>query len=61
MDTEDLTFKVVRVYGSDDKVIVRASNLLLCRAAYDKAPFMYPTDHLEMRQGARVIEKSKEG
>ena len=60
METEDLTFKVVRVYGPDDEVIVRASNLLLCRVAYDKALFMYPTDHLEMRQGARVIEKSKE-
>jgi hypothetical protein len=22
--------------------------------------FMYPTDHLQMRQGARIIEKSKE-
>jgi hypothetical protein len=29
-------------------------------AAFEKAIFVYPNDHLEMRQGARVILKSKE-
>jgi hypothetical protein len=27
-------------------------------AAFEKALFVYPTEHLEMRQGARVIAKS---
>ena len=57
---EELSFKVVKVLGSRDEVIVYASNLLVCRAAYQKALFMYPADHLQMRQGARIIEKSKE-
>jgi len=28
--------------------------------AFEKAIFVYPNDHLEMRQDARVILKSKE-
>ena len=59
MEHEQLYFKVVKVRGEHDDVIVYASNLLICRAAYQKALFMYPTDHLQMRQGARIIEKSR--
>jgi hypothetical protein len=43
-----------------DEVIVRSSNFLICKAAYEKALFVYPNEHLEMRQGARIILKSKE-
>jgi hypothetical protein len=32
----------------------------ICKAAFEKAIFVYPSDHLEMRQGARVILKSSE-
>ena len=39
-----LSFKVVKVRGDHDEVIALASNLLVCRAAYQKALFMYPTD-----------------
>jgi hypothetical protein len=60
METQELSFKVVKVQGEHDEVIAYAANLLICRAAYQKALFMYPTDHLQMRQGARIIEKSKE-
>jgi len=35
-------------------------NFLICRAAYEKALFVYPKDHLQMRHGARIIMKSKE-
>jgi hypothetical protein len=35
-------------------------NLLICKAAFEKALFVYPDAHLEMRQGARIILKSKE-
>jgi hypothetical protein len=41
-------------------VIVRSSNFLICKAAFEKALFVYPKDYLEMRQGARIILKSKE-
>ena len=35
-------------------------NFLICKAAFEKALFVYPDAHLEMRQGARIILKSKE-
>ena len=43
------------------EVIARAGNYEVCKAAFDKALFLYPTEHLQLRQGARVICKSKEG
>jgi hypothetical protein len=42
------------------EVIVRAGNYEICKAAFDKALFVYPTQRLELRQGARVICKSRE-
>jgi hypothetical protein len=42
-------------------LVVRSSNFLLCKAAFEKALFLWPTEHLEMRQGARIILRSKEG
>jgi hypothetical protein len=41
------------------EVIARAGNYEICKAAFDKALFVYPAQHLELRQGARVICKSK--
>jgi hypothetical protein len=35
------------------------SNLLIARGAYREAARMYPEDLIELRQGARIIEKSK--
>jgi hypothetical protein len=32
----------------------------ICKAAFEKAIFVYPNDHLEMRQGTSVILRSKE-
>ena len=43
-----------------DEVIALVGSFVICKAAFDKALFVYPTDHLEMRQGARIILKSKE-
>ena len=57
---EDLSFTIVKVYDARDEVIVRSSNFLICKAAFEKALFVYPNEHLEMRQGARIILKSKE-
>jgi hypothetical protein len=56
--TEDLPFKVVRSNGTDE-VLARAMNLLVARATYREAARLYPEDLIELRQGARVIEKSR--
>ena len=39
------------VLGSRDEVIARVENFLICKAAFEKALFVYPDAHLEMRQG----------
>ena len=57
----ELSFKVVRLEPGGQEVIARAGNYEVCKAAFDKALFVYPTQHIELRQGARVICKSKEG
>jgi hypothetical protein len=56
---EGLGFKIVKT-NAHDEVIIRGSNYEICKAAFEKAIFVYPNDRLEMRQGARVICKSKE-
>jgi hypothetical protein len=32
----------------------------ICKAAFEKALFVYPNEYLEIRQGSRIILKSKE-
>jgi hypothetical protein len=48
------------MHGAKEEVIARVENFLMCKAAFAKALFVYPDAHLEMRQGARIILKSKE-
>jgi hypothetical protein len=50
--------KVVRSNGTDE-VLARAVNMLIARGAYREAARMYPEDLIELRQGARIMEKSK--
>jgi hypothetical protein len=50
----------VRLEPGGQEVIARAGNYEICKAAFEMALFVYPTQHLELRQGARVICKSKE-
>ena len=57
---EELPFKIVRMHGVRDEVIARVENFLICKAAFEKALFVYPDAHLEMRQGATIILRSKE-
>ena len=57
---EELSFKVVKVHPAYDEPIAYAANLLVGRAAYETAARMYPRERIEMRQGARIIERSKE-
>src|SRR5271166_5679599 len=56
---EDLGFKIVKTNGGDE-LLARIGNYEICKAAFEKALFLYPNEHLEMRQGARVILKSRE-
>ena len=37
----------------------RAINLVIAKGAYSAAAQMYPDDKIELRHGARVVEKSK--
>jgi hypothetical protein len=70
MDVGDLTDSEGRGHGrpwaqdrqtnGGDELLARIGNYEICKAAFEKAIFIYPNDHLEMRQGARVILKSKE-
>jgi len=46
---EELPFKIVKMVGSKDEVIARVENFLICKAAFEKALFVYPDAHLEMR------------
>ena len=57
---EELSFKIVRMHGPRDGVIAHVQNFLIRKTAFEKALFVYPDAHLEMRQGARIILKSKE-
>jgi hypothetical protein len=57
---EELSYKIVKVHRTGDELIARVGNLVVCRAAYEKALFVWPTEHIEMRQGARIILKSRE-
>jgi len=41
------------------KFLARAVNMLIARGAYREVARKYPEDRIELRQGARVIEKSK--
>ena len=53
-------FKIVKMLGTRDEVIARVENFLVCTAAFEKALFVYPDAHLEMRRGAKIILKSKQ-
>jgi hypothetical protein len=57
---EELSFRILKVHPAYDEVIALAANQLVGRAAYETAVRMYPRERIEMRQGARIIEKSKE-
>jgi hypothetical protein len=55
----DEGFKIVKVQGTSDEVLARIDNFEICRAAFEKALFVYPKEHLEVRQGTRVVLESK--
>ena len=57
MAGENLPFKIVRTNGSDE-VIARAADLLVGRAAFERASALHPRDVIELRSGALVIGRS---
>jgi len=56
--SDELPFKVVRS-NSHDELLAQAVNLFIVRGAYREAARIYPDDRIELRQGARVIERSR--
>ena len=56
--TNELPFNVIRK-SKRDEVLTRETNLLIARAAYGLAVELLPRDRIELRQGARIVEKSK--
>jgi hypothetical protein len=54
---DQLVYKVVISNGSDE-VLARASKFELAKVAYAKAVEMLPRELVELRHGARIIERS---
>ena len=59
MEDEDLGFKVVKDLGAHDELLARAATLPIALGAYGAAVRMYPDEVIELRQGARVVERSR--
>jgi hypothetical protein len=59
VNDEDLSFKVVKDLGAHDELLALAANLPIARAAYEAAVKMYPGEVIELRQGARVVARSR--
>ena len=57
---EELAFKILKIDGARCEVIAQIDNFAVCKAAFEKALFVFPHDHLELRNGTRVILRSKE-
>jgi len=57
----ELSFKVVRVEPTTQKVLARAGNILIARAAFDVAVSLYQTDEIELRQGSRILRSNSGG
>jgi hypothetical protein len=45
--------------NSHDETLARCTNLPIAQAAYRAAASMYPEDLIELRQGARIVERSR--
>jgi hypothetical protein len=56
----DLTFKVVRLETAGQELLALADNLAVARAAFDTSVSLWPAAEIELRQGARIIRKSRQ-
>ena len=57
---DELPYKIVKTYAARDELVARVGDLQVSIAAFERAVFVWPNEHLELRQGARIIMKSKE-
>jgi hypothetical protein len=56
---EDLSFKVVKDLGAHDELLALAATLPIAHGAFEAAVKMYPGEVIKLRQGARVVERSR--
>jgi hypothetical protein len=56
----ELTFKIVRLETGGQEVLARTGNFMVARAAFDTSISLWPVAEIELRQGARVILKSRD-
>jgi hypothetical protein len=56
---DELGFKVVKDLGVHDEILALAANLPIARGAFEAAVKMYPGEVVELRQDARVVERSR--
>jgi hypothetical protein len=54
----DQNFKVVQVEGGRDELVATADNFVIARAAYDTAVSLWPKAVIQLRQGARVVQRN---
>ena len=57
---DELPYKIVKTYAARDELVAPVGNLQVSIAGFERAVFVWPNEHLELRQGARIILKSKE-
>jgi hypothetical protein len=55
----ELLFRIIKTDGARDDVIATAANFIVASAAFDTSVSLWPREHIELRQGARVIHASK--
>ena len=54
----DQNSKIVQVESGRDDLVATAANFLIARVAYDTAVSLWPKALVELRQGARVVQKN---
>jgi len=57
--SENFPFTIWLVIGDNGEQVGAGLNLPIAHAAYEKAVHLYPLDLIELRQGARIVAKSK--
>jgi hypothetical protein len=53
----ELLFRIVKT-NAHDEVIATATNFIVASAAFDTAVSLWPREHIQLRQGARIIHKA---
>ena len=56
---DELSYKFVAIDGAHDELLGRGATLILARALYRAAIAVYPSRDIELRRGARIVEKTE--